>query len=210
MNKTAIIDLEKLIFDAKKKPAVAAHIIADIIGVAIGIKPAMVGYFDIGEISALDYEKLTTLLQGLGLKALFFSHTMIGNSGLETDEDMYVSTASEKAAEAHAAFEELWQTMDDFGQIYNPEKWEVTTKRIGKLMGYPETAIKEFVNPSNSDAESDEERTARMRRNRYYAHSAEHEEEEYQAYDLKINQAIAELAPMTTKLFVAEKGKRWL
>lgn len=210
LDKAAIINLEKLIFSVKDKPFTAAHIMADIIGVAIGVKPSMAGGFSINEISLLDYDKLAILLQKLGLKALFFSHTMIGSNGLDTDEGIYVSTALKMAAETHDAFERLWQTMDDFGQIYELEKWETITKKIGKLMGYPETAIEEFINTVDNEFENDQERMARMQRNRYYVHSAKHEEEEYQAYDLKINQAIAKYAPMTAKIFTEETEKRWL
>ena len=50
MDKNKIIELEDFIFKVKEKPGVAAGMMADIIGVLIDLKPAMIGDFSKNEL----------------------------------------------------------------------------------------------------------------------------------------------------------------
>ncbi len=100
--------------------------------------------------------------------------------------------------------------MDDYGQIYAPEEWQNATIKLGKLVGYPDTAVMAFADSASERDINSRERAERMRRNRYYAHSAEYEEQKYETYDLKLNQAIAELAPKTAEIYANDKTKKWL
>ena len=211
MNKTAIIELEELIFQIKKKPANAARMMADIMGVLIGLKPAMMGTFDFDELYKFSYDHLATCLEKPGLKALFFKQSNLGTDKLEWIESIYISKDLKIAGQIHQEFEKLWQTMDDFGRVFALDEWKSTTIKIGKLLGYPQTAVEDFVDFSTNDEDvSYGERIRRVERNRYYAHSAKYEEQEYQEYDYKLNQAIAEFAPRTTQVLTSNQAKRWL
>ena len=209
MDKITIIELEKLIFQIKKKPEGAARMMADIIGVLIGVKPVALGIVDSDEIPELRTRiQLKEYLEKLGLKALFFGRNGFDIDGPEWRENIFISKELKIAVQAHETFEQLWQTMDNLGQIFAPNEWRVATKKIGRLLGYPETAVDAFAD--NRENIVSEEHIRRIDRNRYYVHSAEHEEQEYYEYDYKINQAISELAPQATQVLTSNKAKRWL
>ena len=48
-------ELENLLFDAKRRPATAADVMAGIIGVLIDLKPATIKYFDEKRVGRLRY-----------------------------------------------------------------------------------------------------------------------------------------------------------
>lgn len=207
MNRDAIIELEDLIFKVKESPRTAAEITVDIIGVLIDLKSAMMGDFGKKEFANLGLDKLKAQLGRLGLEIVFFDNSfMYGNEMVEI-KSFCISKDLEVARKTRDAFVELWQTMDDDGVMLDRAGWRDATKRIGGLLGYPKTAIDSFI---EEDDVHDEERMKRMERNRYYAHSAEHEEEEFRAYDQKLNRAVSDLAPKTAKVLTRNKKKRWL
>ena len=74
MDKNAITKLENYIFEYKAKPGVAANIIAGVIGVMIGVKPATVFLFNADEFVELDPDDCQEAFNQAGLKALFFKH----------------------------------------------------------------------------------------------------------------------------------------
>ncbi|MBR5647644.1 hypothetical protein IKW73_01745 [Candidatus Saccharibacteria bacterium] len=192
MDRNKIIELEKYIFGVVEKPGVAAGMVADIVGVLIDLKPAMIG-------SLSEDKRFEEMMDKLNLERVYFEH-----------DSMKCFCASKKikiAEKTRMAFAKLWSTMNDEGEILDRKKWVKATKRIGKLLGYPKTAVNEYVN--ETDLES-EERMKRMERNRYYAHSAKFEEGEFNSYDRKLNKAISELAPKTAEFLSSNKEKRWL
>lgn len=210
MPKETIISLENLIFATKSKPLAAASVMAGIIGVLIDLKPVSESIFMTDELALLDHNQFMELMEKLELKALFFHHSFIEINKLVNDEYVYISRATESAIDAHVAVEDLWSTMDDYGQIIDTEAWQNATKKIGHLLGYPASAIEEFANLDLISETADPDRIARMERNRYYSHSTAHEEQEFNSYDLKLNQAIAEYAPRTAQIYASDKSKRWL
>lgn len=87
----------------------------------------------------------------------------------------------------------------------------VATFKIGDLLGYPETAIIEYVSKNKNELYiNSEEHLARIRRNRYYAHSEVFEEAEFKEYDLPMNLAIKKYLPRTETIMAADSTKRWL
>lgn len=207
MDKDKIIELENYLFSAKIKPPVAASIMAEIIGVLIDLKPAMLGGFTEKEFNNYKDEDLDKILHELGLECVHSEHLYNVNGEEKVCKDFYVSKKKKLAEKTHQSFVELWPTIDDNGEIIDHKKWAKATTKIGKLLGYPKTAIKEFV--EERDIEN-EDRMKRMERNRYYAHSAKYEEKEFRQYDLKLNKAISEFAPKTTAIWIEDKEKRWL
>ena len=198
MDKEKIVELENYLFSVMKE-GVAGETMAGIIGVLIGVKPVMAGDFGEKELEKADLTEFMELINSLRLKVLFFNRSLFTGNGFKTIEYFYVSKDYKTAKQAHEAFLKLWSTMDDMGQEIEPEEWKRTTKRIGEILGYPKTAISNFI---KEDYDDSEERRERMERNRYYIHSPKHEEKEFKTYDLKINKAISEYAPKTAELFL--------
>ena len=207
MDKNKIAKLENLVYRMKEKPAVAAEEVADIIGVLIDLKPAMIGDFSKSELKNIKIEEFEKLLDELGLERVFFESHYCFNGKQIMIKNFCISKKAKLAEQTHVAFVELWSTMDDNGEILDRRKWVKTTKKIGKLLGYPKTAINSFI---KDDDLKDKDRIERMRRNRYYAHSAKYEDREFRMYDQKLNKAISDFAPKTTSLLIKNKEKRWL
>ena len=207
MDKNKIIELENLIYKVQEKAPVAASTMANILGVLVDLKPAMLGDFSEDELKRFKIEEFKKLLDELGLESVFFEHRYLQNGEEITLEDFCISKKKKLAERTRQAFNVLWSTIDDNGEVINQRKWVKISKKIGKLLGYPKTAIDDFAKTADAD---DEDRVKRMNRYRYYAHSAEHEESEFRSYDLKLNKAISEFAPKTADLFSSNKEKRWL
>ena len=202
--KEKIIELENTIFSIRKKDLHAASFMADLIGVIIDVKPAMLGaIYDCELKNTSDIATLKQALNELGLQML----PVHGNKLYDNFTNIYIAKNLRTAKKLSHAFEKLWSSMDHSGKVLSQRKWQKYHKKIGLMLGYPKTAVLDFIVETNIE---DEKRMARMARNRYYAHSERFEDEEYMAYDLKINHAIAELAPKTAKVFSSNKEKRWL
>ena len=203
MDKNAITKLENYIFEYKAKPGVAANIIAGVIGVMIGVKPATVFLFNADEFAELDPDDCKEAFGQAGLKALFFKHEYYERGRITWIVDVYVAHDVETADKLHQAFAKLHNTIDDMGQVYNQKGWEEASRDIGRLLGYPETAIEYFIASQNLE---DEERKQLMERYQFYIHSSKHHEEEYQTYDRKIYQALQEYAPRSAALLIDEQN----
>lgn len=205
MDKEKILKLEEFAFNNINKKDMAAHLVADVIGVLTDLKPAMVTGFAGGEIE--HPAKLVIILEELGLKVKnFYRKIKIEKTEVKVLY-FFVSKKKGLAEKAFNEFFDLWKNMGKNDKPKSQKKWKKQTKKIGELLGYPKTAIEEYI--TETDIENSE-RQKRMKRNRYYAHSKEHEDEEYEAYDKKLNEAIQKYAPMTTVQFKKDKAKKWL
>ena len=207
IDKEKMIKLENYIFEHHKKPGLVAAMMSEIVGVLVDLKPAAIVDFDGDEILGSDPNELIELFESVGLKVLFFKRYVNNFLRVKCEVEMYVSKDFGLAAKLYDAFGEMRKTIDDFGQVYREAEWQKATREIGELLGYPKTAVEEFLVEQDID---NPERQERMARNRYYAHSKEHEEQEFFEYDFKLNKAISEFAPKTLEIKVADKGKRWL
>lgn len=206
MNKEVITDLENYIFEHKNNPYVAAGMMADYLGVMIGVKPSATNHFDATELINIDLIEFNELLGRAGLKAIFFKQDWIDMGKLTWLEDIYVSHDIKTALKLRQAFTKLYSSMDDIGQILDQESWEESSRGIGHLLGYPETAIDYFITEQNID---DEERKQLMRRYHFYVHSPKHHEQEYQSYDYKILQAIRDYAPKTASELLSDNQQNY-
>ena len=206
MNNQLFLQLEDLLFKIfSGSPNKATSIVSSILGVLIGLKP---GAMVMIEVSLLDNNRLDTFLSIL--YRLGLSTETSRRTNITPDDDsvyivFYISRDEAVAKNLESFFAALWEITDNNSMVSRREEWENLNLKIGTLLGYPETAIKYFI--SNDMSEDWRERIAR---NRYYAHSKEHEEEEYYAYDQKLNRAVNEFAPKTAKIYCNNKTKRWL
>lgn len=127
-------------------------------------------------------------------------------------EFLYISFQKRICRELKSAYELMMDSMrNGFVVDGKEDEWTVATFKIGDLLGYPETAIIEYVSKNKNELYiNSEEHLARIRRNRYYAHSEVFEEAEFKEYDLPMNLAIKKYLPRTATIMAADSTKRWL
>jgi hypothetical protein len=93
----------------------------------------------------------------------------------------------------------------------NRNEWNEANLRVGKLLGYPETSVLEYIKMSgDASYMKSEKRRKRMACNRYYVHSGKFEDDEFREYDLPLNQAILKYLPRIAKSMQTDSKKRWL
>jgi hypothetical protein len=190
--------LERFLLKGERNKVGIAKDIASIVGVVIGVKSAMLGTFNESDnVNQHELWLFTQKLNRMDLHVIFYRRRCEMKSYMV----YFVARSNKKARELHDAFLELW----------NKETQE-SNRRIGELLGYPETAINYYLRmkDEHSDGHFSERHMKSMERNRFYAHSATHEDEEFQAYEVPIYKALQKHCPKTTKLLKTEPNKRWL
>ena len=127
-------------------------------------------------------------------------------------EFLYISFQKRICRELKSAYELMMDSMrNGFVVDGKEDEWTVATFKIGDLLGYPETAIIEYVSKNKNELYiNSEEHLARIRRNSYYAHSEVFENAEFKEYDLPMNLAIKKYLPRTATIMAADSTKRWL
>lgn len=196
---------------------------ASILGVMIGIKPAALLVNDVMEDGRmlLDGDILKNILEELGIKitigdvSKFAVHKNIKrtvDSLYEGDEFIYISIDDSLCDELKKDYSVVTDLTED-GVVAEKDrnKWNEANLRVSKLLGYPETAVLEYIKTSGDTSYmKSEKRRKRMARNRYYVHSEKFEDDEFRKYDLPLNQAILKYLPRIAKIMQADLKKRWL
>ena len=196
---------------------------ASILGVLIGIKPAALLVNDVMEDGRmlLDGGTLKNILEELGIKitignvskfAVHKNNKRMADSLYEGDEFIYISIDDSLCDQLKKNYLVVTDLTED-GVVAEKDRneWNEANLRVGKLLGYPETAVLEYIKTSGDVSYmKSEKRRKRMARNRYYAHSEKFEDDEFRKYDLPLNQAILKYLPRITKSMQAGLKKRWL
>ena len=196
---------------------------ASILGVIIGIKPAALLVNDVMEDGRmlLDGDILKNILEELGIKitigdvSKFAVHNNIKrmtDSLYEGDEFIYISIDESLCDELKRNYSVVTDLIEG-GVVAEKDrnKWNEANLRVGKLLGYPKTAVLEYIKTSgDASYMKSEKRRKRMARNRYYVHSEKFEDDEFRKYDLPLNQAILKYLPRIAKSMQADLKKRWL
>lgn len=205
INRDAALKLEDYVF-SKIRERRAADFMAGVVGVLINIKPSMSEFFTEKEFAEFDPQEFLSLMDKLGLKCVVSHHSSYCAGHFRPSIDLSIAKDFKKAVKIKKEFETLWKTMDEFGQIVDTRGWKIATKRIGRLLGYPMTAVKDFLKEEDIDNPNRQER---MERNRYYAHSAKHEKREFLSYDRPINLAVEKYTKKTAEVLKENSDKRW-
>ena len=196
---------------------------ASILGVLIGIKPAALLVNDVMEDGRmlLDGGTLKNILEELGIKitignvskfAVHKNNKRMADSLYEGDEFIYISIDDSLCDQLKKNYLVVTDLTED-GVVAEKDRneWNEANLRVGKLLGYPETAVLEYIKTSGDVSYmKSEKRRKRMARNRYYAHSEKFEDDEFRKYDLPLNQAILKYLPRIAKSMQAGLKKRWL
>lgn len=225
MMKKKLLELEDFLleFYGEENIGLVISEAASILGVLIGIKPTALLVNDMMEDGRilLDGGTLKNILEELGIKIIigdvskFAVHKNIKRtveSLYEGDEFIYISIDEglcNQLMENYLVVTDL--TEGGLVAEKNRNEWNEANLRVGKLLGYPETAVLEYIKTSgDASYMKSEKRRNRMARNRYYVHSEKFEDDEFRKYDLPLNQAILKYFPRIAKTMQADSKKRWL
>ena len=225
MMEKRLLELEDFLFDfyGEENIKLIISVAASILGVLIGIKPTALLVNEVMEDGRmlLDNGSLLNILEELRLKIVisdvsrFIPPTNIKktlNSLYKGNEFLYISQDIKLCYELMENYSIVTDLMKD-GMVAekNREKWNEVNINVGKLLGYPETAILEYIEASSDELYfKSEKRREKMARNRYYAHSEKFEDDEFRQYDLPLNQAILKYLPRIAKIMQTDPKKRWL
>lgn len=167
--------------------------------------------YDDPDINNLDIGKLDVSKLGLdGGEVRKFNLECLRN--YRGGEFLYISFQKRICRELKLVYEQMMDSMQDGFVVDGKEdEWTVATFKIGDLLGYPETAIIEYVSKNKNELYiNSEEHLARIRRNRYYAHSEVFEDAEFKEYDLPMNLAVKKYLPRMATIMAADSTKRRL
>ncbi len=173
--------------------------LADLAGVVIDVKPTALIQIPSTETN-IGRDKIAQMLENMGIAIA---------DGWENGK-FFVSKQSEKAEELKAKFEKMWS--HDWSKREDQD--------LGRLLGYPETAIintHENSQPKGSIQKLKQHFApkADLTFDRHYTHSAEHYQEEFESYEHPIHAFLEQYCPKATEELKKEKttkGKlyKWL
>lgn len=170
----------------------AAYLFSNIIGVIIDVKPAAQCDWPLSSADAKSMWLLKQKLEALKLFVLFGEN--------EGDRKVfYVAKSQKRAATLRCTFDDL----------HNCGATAENQTEIGKLLGYPDTAIQYYIRLHPEKGISDNHR-ALIERNRFYAHSVSHENEEFTVYEQPIYSYLRRHCPRTANFYKKSTEKRWL
>ena len=199
IDRLGLIKIQNYLLRNMARKTTAACDIADIVGVYFGIKPTAINDFSSIDMEKVDLDKFATLVRKLGLQ-IIFERRMVDAS---ISQMYFIGKNEKKVRELQDTFHQLWRTAYD-----SPDK-PALDAQIGGLLGYPESAVRYYTHRDRNKALGEANAT-RGARNRHYAHSGAHEEEEFRLYDAKIHRAMDKYTPHAAKILKADKTKRWL
>ena len=185
-----------------------ASFLTGVLGVLIDLKPAALLINDkLNESKLLDNKRILGILNKLGVDLVREKLNKFSN---EEVEYLYLAKTARVCLELQKWHREFFNSVSETGEILDKKMWIEANYQIGKILGYPETATLEYIKMQIEGIEKDDNYQSRMARNYYYMHSARCENEEFEAYDLRLNLAVNEYLPVTAEIMQANLKKRWL
>ena len=209
MNIDLLRELEGLVLDFyQEKKMLGVSFLTGVLGVLIDLKPAALLINDrIEDNKLLDNKRILEILNKLGVNLVREKLNKFSNEEIEY---LYLAKTARVCLELQKWHREFFNSMSETGEILDKKVWTEANYQIGKILGYPETATLEYIRMQIEDIEKDENYRSRTERNYYYMHSARYENEEFEAYDLRLNLAVNEYLPVTAEIMQANLKKRWL
>ena len=192
----------------EKKKMMGVSFLTGVLGVLINLKPAALLINDrLNDSKLLDNKKIMEILNKLGVDLVREKLNKFSN---EEVEYLYLAKTVRVCLELQKWYREFFNSVSETGEILDKKEWIEANYQIGKILGYPETATSEYIRMQIEEVKKDDNYRSRMVRNYYYMHSAKFENEEFEAYDLRLNLAINEYLPLTAQIMQANTEKRWL
>lgn len=192
----------------QKKKMMGVSFLTGVLGVLIDLKPAALLINDkLNESKLLDNKRILEILNKLGVDLVREKLNKFSNEEIEY---LYLAKTARECLELQKWHREFFNSVSESGEVLDKKVWAEANYQIGKILGYPETATLEYIRMQIEGIEKDNNYRSRMERNYYYMHSARYENEEFEAYDLRLNLAVNEYLPVTAEIMQANTKKRWL
>ena len=209
MNIDLLRELEGIVlYFYQKKKMMGVSFLTGVLGVLIDLKPAALLINDrLNDSKLLDNKRILEILNKLGVDLVREKLNKFSNEEIEY---LYLAKTARVCLELQKWHREFFNSVSETGKILDKKVWSEANYQIGKILGYPETATSEYIRMQIEGIEKDNNYRSRMERNYYYMHSVKYENEEFEAYDLKLNLAVNEYLPVTAEIMQANLKKRWL
>ena len=209
MNIDLLRELEGIVLDFyEKKKMMGVSFLTGVLGVLIDLKPAALLINDrFNNSKLLDNKRILEILSKLGVDLVRERLNKFSNEEIEY---LYLAKTARECLELQKWHREFFNSVSETSEILDKKMWIEANYQMGKMLGYPETATLEYIRMQIEGIEKDNNYRSRMERNYYYMHSARYENEEFEAYDLRLNLAVNEYLPVTAEIMQANTKKRWL
>ena len=209
MNIDLLRELEGEVLDFyQKKKMMGVSFLTGVLGVLIDLKPAALLINDkLNDSKLLDNKRILEILNKLGVDLV---REKLNKFSDEEIEYLYLAKTAQVCLELQKWHKRFFESVSETGEILDKKEWIEANYQIGKILGYPETATSEYIRIQIEDIEKDDNYQSRMERNYYYMHSARYENEEFEAYDHRLNLAVNEYLPVTAEIMQTNTKKRWL
>ena len=209
MNIDLLRELEGVVLDFyEKKKMMGVSFLTGVLGVLIDLKPAALLINDkLNDSKLLDNKRIMEILNKLGVDLVRERLNKFSNEEIEY---LYLAKTARMSLELQKWHREFFNSVSETGEILDKKEWIEANYQIGKILGYPETATSEYIRMQVENVKKDNNYRFRMERNYYYMHSARYENEEFEAYDHRLNLAVNEYLPVTAQIMQANTKKRWL
>lgn len=209
MNIDLLRKLEGVVLDFyEKKKMMGVSFLTGVLGVLIDLKPAALLINDkLNDSKLLDNKRIMEILNKLGVDLVRERLNKFSNEEIEY---LYLAKTARMSLELQKWHREFFNSVSESGEVLDKKVWAEANYQIGKILGYPETATLEYIRMQIEGIEKDNNYRSRMERNYYYMHSARYENEEFEAYDHRLNLAVNEYLPVTAQIMQANTKKRWL
>ena len=209
MNIDLLRELEGVVLDFyEKKKMMGVSFLTGVLGVLIDLKPAALLINDkLNDSKLLDNKRIMEILNKLGVDLVRERLNKFSNEEIEY---LYLAKTARMSLELQKWHREFFNSVSETGEILDKKEWIEANYQIGKILGYPETATSEYIRMQIENVKKDNNYRFRMERNYYYMHSARYENEEFEAYDQRLNLAVNEYLPVTAQIMQANTKKRWL
>ena len=209
MNIDLLRELEGVVlYFYQEKKMMGVSFLTGVLGVLIDFKPAALLINDkLNNSKLLDNKRILEILNKLGVDLVREKLNKFSNEEIEY---LYLAKTARVCLELQKWHREFFNSVSETGEILDKKVWSEANYQIGKMLGYPETATLEYIRMQIEGIEKDDNYRSRMARNYYYMHSMKYENEEFEAYDLRLNLAVNEYLPVTAEIMQANTKKRWL
>jgi hypothetical protein len=208
-----VLDLfDHFLVNSCARPFVAADRLSCIMGVLIDVKPACMIDFTEADTENMDLTIFESFLKSLGLEFIYEKTELSPDVEPTFTHTYFISKKKRFATMLQEAEHELY---DHFNTDEpNAPIIKVIHRKIGRLLGYPETATDWFlVRQEKIDLEEidDDEIYKDLQKYYHFIHSRNNGEEEFEEYDKPIHEAMEKYTPLSAKLMRDNaKEKRWL
>lgn len=213
VEKIKFLDLfDRFLVNSCARPFIAADRLSCIMGVLIDVKPACMIDFTKDDVEGMDLNVFEGFLKSLNLEFIYEKTELNPDVEPTFTHTYYISKEKRIATMLQETEHELYDHFDT--DEPNAPIIKVIHRKIGRLLGYPETATDWFlIRQEKIDLNEidDDEIYKDLQNYFHFIHSRNNAEEEFEEYDQPIHEAMEKYTPLSAKLMKENaNGKRWL